>query len=202
MNFATFVDVVILIAAFLGAVAAIYNFFFKAGKGVKKKVDTAKEEQEKEFNKKVEERAKQIAKPMVDAAVTQLRSEFEGLLDEYLPDRLTAHDHETRAKYLADRQRYLGEIKDEVVHVMQDKINTVDTHEEQMTVFTEVLKELLRERIMAIYRRNRQLRQLEEHERLELLQAYNAYKSIKGNSYIDGYYKMMKEWEIVPDEHQ
>jgi hypothetical protein len=44
MNFATFVDVVILIAAFLGAVAAIYNFFFKAGKGVKKKVDTAKEE--------------------------------------------------------------------------------------------------------------------------------------------------------------
>ena len=70
------------------------------------------------------------------------------------------------------------------------------------TVFTEVLKELLRERIMAIYRRNRQLRQLEEHERLELLQAYNAYKSIKGNSYIDGYYKMMKEWEVVPDEHQ
>jgi hypothetical protein len=80
------------------------------------------------------------------------------------------------------------------------KITTVDEHDEQMVVFTEVLKELLRERIMEIYRRNKHLRQLEEHERFELKQAYASYKSIKGNSYIDGYYATMKEWETVPDE--
>jgi hypothetical protein len=70
-----------------------------------------------------------------------------------------------------------------------------------MVVFTEVLKELLRERIMEIYRRNKGKRQLEDHERYELKQAYASYKSIKGNSYIDGYYQTMEGWETVPDEH-
>ena len=200
MDFATFVDVIILTAAFLGALAAIYNFFFKAGKGFKKKVDKAKEEQEKEFNKKVEEKAKEIAKPMIDAAVTQLRSEFEVLLDEYLPDRLTEHDKETRRKYLSDRQKYLCEIKDEVVEAMQDKMDAVNTHETQMMVFTEVLKELLRERIMEIYRRDKNTEQLEQHERVELNQAYQSYKSIGGNNYIDEYYNMMCEWETIPDK--
>ena len=129
-----------------------------------------------------------------------MTTSFEGLLDKHLPERLEAHDLITRQKYLSDRQRYLCEIKDEVVTVIQDKISAVETHEDQMNVFTEVLKELLRERIMEIYRRNKHLRQLEEHERFELKQAYASYKSINGNSYIDGYYATMKEWETVPDE--
>jgi hypothetical protein len=41
---------------------------------------------------------------------------------------------------------------------MQDRITAVDEHEDQMKVFTEVMKELLRERIMEIYRRNKHLR--------------------------------------------
>jgi hypothetical protein len=113
------------------------------------------------------------------------------LLDKHLPNRLTAHDHETRQKYLSDRQRYLCEIKDEVITAMGDKIASVENHDQQMNVFTVVLQELLRERIMEIYRRNKHLRCLEEHERFELDQAYKSYKSIKGNSYIDGYYKTM-----------
>ena len=88
MNFATFVDVVILIAAFLGAIAAIYNFFFKAGKGVKRKVDTAKEEQEKEFNKKVEEReADHTAKLQQKAAdghfIVPVLTKFVQLAEQY-----------------------------------------------------------------------------------------------------------------------
>jgi hypothetical protein len=69
-----------------------------------------------------------------------------------------------------------------------------------MNVFVEVLKELLRERIMEIYRRNKSVRKLEEHERFELNQAYASYKSINGNSYIDGYYATMGEWDTIPDE--
>jgi hypothetical protein len=68
-----------------------------------------------------------------------------------------------------------------------------------MNVFTEVLKELLRERIMEIYRRNRDNLMLDDHERHELKQAYRSYKLIKGNSYIDDYYAMMEEWETVPE---
>jgi predicted house-cleaning noncanonical NTP pyrophosphatase (MazG superfamily) len=137
---------------------------------------------------------------MIDEATKNLRAEFEDLLDEYLPDRLTEHDKETRRKYLSDRQKYLCEIKDEVVEAMQDKMDAVNTHEAQMMVFTEVLKELLRERIMEIYRRNKQTEQLEQHERVELNQAYQSYKSIGGNNYIDEYYGMMCEWETIPDK--
>jgi hypothetical protein len=83
---------------------------------------------------------------------------FEGLLDKHLPERLMTHDLETRQKYLADRQRYLCEIKDEVVTIMQDRIDAVDEHDDQMKIFSEVMKELLRERIMEIYRRNKKIR--------------------------------------------
>ena len=194
-------DVIILIAAVLVAITNIYKFFANGRKGIKKKVDEVTAEREAEFNTKVDERVRLIAQPMVDSAARTLTASFEGLLDKYLPGRLIEHDQETRVKYLNDRQRYLEEIKNEVVHVLQDKIEAVDEHDEQMIVFTEVLKELLRERIMEIYRRNKTKRQLEDHERYELKQAYASYKSIKGNSYIDGYYETMEGWDTVPDEH-
>lgn len=194
-------DIIILAAAVLVAISNIYKFFANSGKGLKKKVDEVTAEKEAEFNAKVDERAKLVAQPMIDSAVRTLTASFEGLLDKHLPERLVAHDHETRRKYLEDRQRYLDEIKNEVITVLQDRIDAVDEHDEQMVVFTEVLKELLRERIMEIYRRNKTKRQLEDHERYELKQAYTSYKSIKGNSYIDGYYETMEGWDTVPDEH-
>lgn len=194
-------DIIILVAAVLVAISNIYKFFANSGKGLKKKVDEVTAEKEAEFNTKVDERAKLVAQPMIDSAVRTLIASFEGLLDKHLPDRLLAHDHETRRKYLEDRQRYLEEIKDEVVTVLQDRIDAVDEHDDQMKVFSEVMKELLRERIMEIYRRNRTERQLEDHERYELRQAYTSYKSIGGNSYIDGYYETMDGWDTVPDEH-
>ena len=194
-------DIIILLAAVLVAITNIYKFFSNSGKGIKKKVDEVTAEREAEFNAKVDEQVKLVAQPMIDSAIRTLTASFEGLLDKHLPERLVAHDHETRKKYLEDRQRYLEEIKDEVVCVLQDRIDAVDEHDEQMVVFTEVLKELLRERIMEIYRRNKTKRQLEDHERYELKQAYTSYKSIKGNSYIDGYYQTMEGWDTVPDEY-
>ena len=83
---------------------------------------------------------------------------------------------------------------------MQDKLDAVDTHETRMSIFTEVLKELLRERIMVIYGRNRTRRQLEEHEKVELDRAYPLYKSLNGNSYIDDYYARMQTWKVIPDD--
>lgn len=196
----TFVDVIILIAAFLVAITNIYKFFSNSKKGIKKQVDKAREEQEKEFNEAVDARVKLVVKPMLEQQAATLTASFETLLDKHLPNRLNLHDQETRQKYLADRHRYLCEIKDEVVEAMKDKIQAVETHEGQMNVFTIVLQELLRERIMEIYRRNKHNRQLEEHERFELNKAYTSYKSIDGNSYIDDYFNRMKEWATVPDE--
>jgi sugar-specific transcriptional regulator TrmB len=122
------------------------------------------------------------------------------LLDKYLPDRLVEHDHETRKKYLKDRENYLREITNEVVDKMQNQLDAVDTHEQRMVMFSEVLQELLRERIMAIYGRNRVRRQLEEHEKIELDRAYGSYKAMGGNSYIDDYYSRMGTWRVIPDD--
>lgn len=200
MDLGVICDVIILVAAVLGAIGGIWKFILNSGKGIKKTVDKVAEDKEAEFNAKVDARIKEKVQPMIDSAVRTLTTSFEGLLDKHLPGRLEAHDLETRDKYRADRYRYLCEIKDEVVKVMGDKMAAIETHDEQMNVFTQVLKELLRERIMEIYRRNKHLRQLEEHERFELRQAYASYKSINGNSYIDGYYETMEQWETVPDE--
>ena len=193
-------DIIIFIAAILGAIAGIWKFCHNLGKGVKGKVDESKAQQEAEFNEKVDARVKLAVQPMLDQTARTLTASFEGLLDKYLPARLVEHDLETRRKYLEDRQRYLTEIRDEVVLIMSDKIKAVNEHTDQMLVFSEVLKELLRERIMEIYRRNRHLRKLEDHERFELRKAYEAYKSIGGNSYIDEYYASMEQWDTVPDE--
>ena len=200
-NLSVLCDIIILVAAVLVAITNIYNFFFRSGKFIKKKVNQAEETKEAELNARIDARAKEIVQPMIDAAVRNLTSSFEGLLDKHLPERLEEHDKETRIKYLADRQRYLEQIKDEVVCVMKDRIDAVDEHGDQMKVFSEVMKELLRERIMEIYRRNKKEGQLETHERYELKQAYASYKSIGGNSYIDEYYETMDQWTIVPDNH-
>ena len=193
-------DIIIFIAAILAAIAGIWKFFHSLGKGVKGKVDENKAQQEAEFNARVDARVKLAVQPMLEQTARTLTASFEGLLDKYLPARLVEHDIETRRKYLEDRQRYLTEIRDEVVLIMSDKIKAVNEHTDQMLVFSEVLKELLRERIMEIYRRNRHLRKLEDHERFELRKAYEAYKSIGGNSYIDEYYASMEQWETIPDE--
>ena len=193
-------DIIILIAAVLVAVTNIWKFFANSGKGIKKRVDEVNEEKEREFNEKVEARAREVVKPMIEQQARTLTQSFGMLLDQHLPDRLTEHDQETRQRYLNDRQRYLNEIKTEVVHDMQDRFDAVDTHELRMQTFAEVLKELLRERIMVIYGRNRHRRELEEHEKIELDRAYALYKSVNGNSYIDDYYSRMKTWKVIPDD--
>jgi hypothetical protein len=129
-NLSVLCDIIILVAAVLVAITNIYNFFFRSGKFIKKKVDQAEETKEAEFNLKVDERVKLVAQPMIDSSVRTLTASFEGLLDKHLPGRLVAHDLETRKKYLEDRQRYLEEIKDEVVVVLKDRIDAVDEHDE------------------------------------------------------------------------
>lgn len=177
MMLSTIVDIIILIGALVLAIERIASFFKKTGKGIKQTAEDIKEKQEKELNDKIDARLKEV-----------------------LPGILEKHDLETRQKYLNDRTRYLTEIKDEVVRVMQQKLDAVDLHDSQMEVFTEVLKELLRERIMAIYSRNRCRRKLEEHEKIELDRSYDSYKSINGNSYIDEFYARMSAWEVIPDD--
>lgn len=79
------------------------------------------------------------------------------------------------------------------------KLELVDAHDKQLASILDVQRELLRQRIMEIYSRNRSRKALEYHEREELEKAYKIYKEVDGNSYIDKYYIRMEKWDTIDE---
>jgi len=61
-------------------------------------------------------------------------------------------------------------------------------------------RDVLREKIMAIYHKNKYNRTLTEYEREALNQYYVDYKALKGNSYIDKRYSRMDKWRVIYDD--
>lgn len=161
------VDLIILVAALLGAIYKIWDFFAKPTS-----------------------RLKQRSLEKEKARVIQI-------LDEVLPEKLKEHDLQTRDKYKADRQQYLLDIKDEVVKALG---GSVSQNREELEALKISARDVLREKIMAIYHRNKQSRTLSEYEREALDQYYKDYKALKGNSYIDKRYNRMIKWSVIYDE--
>ena len=193
----TIASVVILIGAVCVAVTNIWKFFVSGKKGIQEHVEQVQETHRTEE----ETRVRDIIAQVQEEQSEQVHNMVLGIMKEALPCALTEHYKKIRDQFKGDREQYLHDITDEVTNNLQDSLEAVQAHETRMIVFTEVLKELLRERIMAIYRRNKAKRELEEHEKIELDRSYASYKSIKGNSYIDDYYKRMQTWTVVPDNY-
>jgi hypothetical protein len=150
--------------------------------------------------------AKAPAKKLKDKQNAELKKLIIETIDEIMPGILTAHDLETKDKYLADRQKYLTEISDEVLEKTMEKFNTrlesLDNIPELLIKLDTVAisaKDILREKIIKIYLANRSKRRMSmlDHERL--IQFYKDYKALHGNSYIDKYYKRMEKWKVVGD---
>lgn len=113
-----------------------------------------------------------------------------------LPEKFYEHDLETRDKYKSDRQQYLKEISADVTEAMTE---VLQRQNEAISILTKSSKDVLREKIMAIYHKNKAERTLTYHEK-EALEQYNKdYKEMKGNSYIDKYYGRMKKWAVLSD---
>lgn len=191
-------DVIIFIAAIIGAITAIWKFFANGGRFFKKKVDTARSEQLAQE----EQRTRNTFESMWAEKKKDREGEIETVLKRILPDILLAHDLETRDKYRADRERYLTEIKGAVVAEVKSQLNAIDSMESDLTVLAESARDVLREKIMAIYHKNKKTRKMEEHEKEALVQYYKDYKAINGNSYIDKYYGRMSTWEVIPDDYE
>jgi hypothetical protein len=66
MDLGAICDIIILVAAVCVAITNIYKFFSNSGKGIKKKVDDVNAEKEKELQDKIDARAKEIVKPMLE----------------------------------------------------------------------------------------------------------------------------------------
>lgn len=161
------VDLIILIGALCGAIYKIWDFFAKPTSKLKKR------SQEKEA------------------------ARIKAILNEELPDKLYQHDLEVRERYRADRERYLLEIKDEVIKAFGEDIQRNNLDMESLKISA---KDVLREKIMAIYHKNKNDRTISEHEHEALEQYYKDYKALGGNSYIDKYYRRMSKWVVQYDD--
>ena len=161
------VDYIILGGALCGAVYKIYEFFATPTSKIKQK------------------------------AINRERERIGAVLDEKLPEILHQHDLETRDKYKGDRQKYLEEIKAEVVKEIGDDLKTNIETVEALVISA---RDVLREKIMGIYHKNKYNRTMTEFEREALNQYYIDYKALKGNSYIDKRYNRMDKWRVIYDD--
>ena len=130
-------------------------------------------------------------------AINRERERIGAVLDEKLPEILYQHDLETRDKYKGDRQNYLNEIKAEVIKEVGDDI---DANSQTIEALVISAKDVLREKIMAIYHKNKYNRTMTEYERESLNQYYIDYKALHGNSYIDKRYSRMDKWKVIYDD--
>ena len=190
-------DIIIVIATILLAISTIYKFFKNGGLAIKNKVEENREEQLQAEKTRI----KDTINEEYEAKTEKRKAEIIEVIKEQLPALLVTHDLEVRKKYLADRERYLQDIKDAVVREVEVQLNAIDAIQEDMTALAESAKDVLREKIMAIYHKNKRHRQLEEHEKEALTQYYKDYKAIGGNSYIDKYYGRMETWDVIPDDY-
>lgn len=94
------------------------------------------------------------------------------MLQKVLPTMLKAHDLEVKDKYLADRERYLREIEAEVLKDIKGELDTVAELEEQYGGLKDQYealvisaKDVLREKIMAVYHKNKGRRKIDESEK-------------------------------------
>ena len=141
-----------------------------------------------------------FAKPtsrLKQRALEKEKERVKAILEEELPVAFLAHDLETREKYKADRQQYLTDIKNEVISALDLNVTQGKADLEALKISA---RDVLREKIMNIYHKNKHDRTMSEYEHEALIQYYKDYKALDGNSYIDKRYNRMKQWQVIYDE--
>lgn len=163
-------DWIILIGAVTVAIINILKFFGKP-------ISFAKKKKDEEYQKM-----------------------FKASLDKVLPEYFEKHDLQTREKYLGDRLNYLQEIKNAVLEDTKDilediKLLTIE-QSKNLEKLNRSSKDVLRQKIMAIYHKYKEQREFPIFEKEVLDELYKDYKAQDGNSYIDKYYNRMCQWTI------
>ena len=125
------------------------------------------------------------------------KARIRAIVNEIMPQILYNHDLETREKYKNDRQNYLNEIKEEI---LQEIGHDISSNTQTIDALVISAKDVLREKIMAIYHKNKYNRTMTEYEREALNQYYVDYKALNGNSYIDKRYNRMDKWKVIYDD--
>ena len=71
--------------------------------------------------------------------------------------------------------------------------------EKQYIVLQTGILDMLRQRIMVIYHKYREVQIISRYDREIVDQLYKDYKKAGGNSYIEKIYARIKRWEVIED---
>ena len=73
---------------------------------------------------------------------------------------------------------------------------------EKIETLAKSSRDVLREKIMAIYHKGRRTKTISIYDKEALNQYYIDYKAENGNSFIDKYYKRMQSWTVIDPEDE
>ena len=110
-----------------------------------------------------------FAKPTAELkkkAEEEEKARIKAVIDEVLPDYLEEHNKKTRDKYKSDRENYLNEIKTQVLKEVGADIRENNDTIEALKISA---RDVLREKIMAIYHKNKNARSMSEYEKEALV---------------------------------
>ena len=124
------------------------------------------------------------------------------IIKREMPDLFYEHDLKIRDQYLADKEQYLKDITAEVIKNIKGELDQITNLTQQYETLCVNSKDVLREKIMQVYFKNKKDKTLTLHEKEALDQYFIDYKAIKGNSYIDKYYNRMLKWQVIDDDEE
>lgn len=135
--------------------------------------------------------------------VDKEKEKIKEALDEALPKYLESHDIEVKEKFLNEIKEALREENkndfEEIKEINKSQNEQLKYLKEMILKINNSSKDIMRQKIMAIYHANKKTKTLTIYDKEALDELYKDYKAQNGNSYIEKYYARMKKWKVIDE---
>lgn len=176
-------NIIILVSAVIIAVKNIYGF-------LKKPVDDLHSHTKKAEEKRIEE-----------------------VIEARVPDLLQKHGDSVKEERKKETEAMMESLKVAVVNALEDKVEelkeiTLDQGVQITSIKASIEKlndaqmDIMRYDMNRIYYKYRPYKKILDCDKKAFLKFYQDYHGMGGNTWIDGLYNEVKDWEIVKDERE
>ena len=135
--------------------------------------------------------------------VDKEKEKIKEALDEALPKYLESHNIEIKEKFLNEIKEALREENkndfEEIKEINKSQNEQLKYLKEMILKINNSSKDIMRQKIMAIYHANKKTKTLTIYDKEALDELYKDYKAQNGNSYIEKYYARMKKWKVLDE---
>ena len=135
--------------------------------------------------------------------VDKEKEKIKEALDEALPKYLESHNIEIKEKFLNEIKEALREENkndfEEIKEINKSQNEQLKYLKEMISKINNSSKDIMRQKIMAIYHANKRTKTLTIYDKEALDELYKDYRAQNGNSYIEKYYARMKKWKVIDE---